>query len=819
MTFLSGAFLLSLLAVAAPVVIHLIHRQRYPERRFTTLRFFNRTIKHNVLQNRLIDRILLALRVLALLALAFGLARPFWKSPFGEQRLSLVIVLDNSPSMARLRDGKSLFDHAQAAAQSALAQLGPNDRAELLLTAPLAAPTLFPDRAALERSLAQRAGQPLGLWVGGAQGAALSIPGLTTNHTALRAALARVPADAPVGLVTFGPDAAPRLDYDLARVKAALAQAKLSPLAGHAPDALARAAQLLHQSHDGDRKLLLLSDLQKSEWAATALPRPLGGGEGRGEGAAPVSLDAGRARLSQRAASTSDPASGALRTDAPYPALRDLSGLSLITIPFEPARAPGANLAIEDCSAECREAGFGQTITGSTTIRNHSPQPSDNATLFVTAGSRARPVEVKLPPIPANSSLRVDFPITITGRDRNLLCTARITSATDPFPHDDTWHFQVAVRPPVTVLCVNGTPATAASDRETFFLVNALAPRAAAVAETDTDVRECDLAELKERQLFQYAVIILAGVPALDAELRDKLAKFVTDGGGLLVFPGAKTTPEEYNGWKFLPARVTARKTGSFSYVQSLDDTTPELLEVRDRVGSGLFALSASTRLTLEPTAAAHPLARFADGSPALVEAASGKGRVIFAAAGAHAGDSDWPIRPAFVILVRGLVKSLGAPTTPATLAPEHLAGSGASAPIPVEFTGATPAVFRQRAEKTGPAFEPLFYFANARSVQLPSAPDAGHYLLATMPGAAAGLRTEPALGAALTPVSMNHSASESALAPLTAADLTFTPTVPTQLHTGTELWRWLLAAALLFLVIESLLAWRSASESSEGRK
>lgn len=176
--------------------------------------------------------------------------------------------------------------------------------------------------------------------------------------------------------------------------------------------------------------------------------------------------------------------------------------------------------------------------------------------------------------------------------------------------------------------------------------MNALAPRAAAVAETDTDVRECDVAELKDRQLFQYAVIILAGVPTLDAAMREKLGKFVADGGGLLVFPGAKTTPEEYNGWNFLPARVTARKTGSFSFVQSLNDTTPELLEVRDRVGAGLNALSASARLTLEPVAGAQPLARFADGSPALVEAASGKGRVIFAAAGATRATATGPSAP-----------------------------------------------------------------------------------------------------------------------------------------------------------------------------
>ena len=117
---------------------------------------------------------------------------------------------------------------------------------------------------------------------------------------------------------------------------------------------------------------------------------------------------------------------------------------------------------------------------------------------------------------------------------------------------------------------------------------------------------------------------------------------------------------------------------------------------------------------------------------------------------------------------------------------------------------------------------------ASARTVQLPSAPEPGHYLLASVPGAQSGLLSEPPLGSALTPVSMNHSAAESDLTPLTAADLTrllpgaditFAPFVPTRLHTMSEFWRWLILAALLFLVTESLLAWRTASESAEGGK
>src|SRR5213079_1417212 len=86
--FLSAAFLAGLAAIAIPIVIHLIHRQRYPDRAFPTLRFFDKTVKHNVVQRRLIDRLLLLLRVLALALLALGLARPFWHSSIGEPRMS-----------------------------------------------------------------------------------------------------------------------------------------------------------------------------------------------------------------------------------------------------------------------------------------------------------------------------------------------------------------------------------------------------------------------------------------------------------------------------------------------------------------------------------------------------------------------------------------------------------------------------------------------------------------------------------------------------------------------------------------------------------
>src|SRR5690606_6114886 len=100
--------------------------------------------------------------------------------------------------------------------------------------------------------------------------------------------------------------------------------------------------------------------------------------------------------------------------------------------------------------------------------------------------------------------------------------------------------------------------------------VNALAPRGGTLMDASVDPRECDVADLKNQQLFQYGVVILCGVEQLDAEARQKLKEFVADGGGLLVFPSAETSPDEYNGWNFLPAKLLEAKSAEFVYVKNL---------------------------------------------------------------------------------------------------------------------------------------------------------------------------------------------------------------------------------------------------------
>ena len=792
MSFLNAAFLAALAAVAAPVVIHLIHRQRYPERRFTTLRFFDATIKHNVLRNRLVDRILLALRVAAVCLIALGLSRPFWAAGFGEQRRSVVLVVDNSPSMARTVLGRTLFDRAREAARRVLETLGATDRVALVWTAPRRRPAFTSDRARLRRELSARRGQRTALLVapdaragaGAASPASLGVTELTPDAARVEAALSALPAGRAAALVGLD-ERRGELAHDVAHVRRELDAADVSQVRGDVGKAVARAARLLARSRDGRRCILVLSDLQKADWSPSA--------------------------------------------DA-------LPGVEVAVAPVMPKAGAGANLGIASCSAEKREVGMGQSVMVTALVRNYGVRPSDPGELeaycLTNAVHGARVEKVRLPAIPPGGATLARFRLRGAAGESTLLCTARVLCPSDPLAYDDAWHFQVDVRPPVRVLCVNGGTPAKGPDRETFYIQNALSPRAGAHGAGSLHIlsRECDLEKLKDERLFEYGVIVLAGAGKLDAATRERLRRFVSDGGGMLVFPARDATPDEGNGWGLLPARILEAKDKEFVFVKSIAEKAPSMAGVAARAGALVQTLSTSARLLLEPGAGAQVLARFNDGSPALVEGRLGRGRVVLAAAGCHVSASDWPLRRAFVILSRHLVQWLGRSGGEPTLEPERPVGLGAAAAIPAELTAGTGACFRLAAQGPAYRYEPLPWLRSGERLVLPAAVEQGHYLLALRPGAGDGVLTEPGLGAAVTPVSVNHDVRESDLSALRAEDVPgrlrgarVTVTKPDEpveamlpsLGSGRELWRWLLLAGLATLVAEGLIGWRCASESA----
>ena len=97
MSFLYPAFLLGALAVAVPIVLHLLRRDIAPEVPFTAVRLLDKSPVERAERRRLRDFLLLAARVAALLLLAAAFARPYLRAAApGPLRL---VAIDRSYSM------------------------------------------------------------------------------------------------------------------------------------------------------------------------------------------------------------------------------------------------------------------------------------------------------------------------------------------------------------------------------------------------------------------------------------------------------------------------------------------------------------------------------------------------------------------------------------------------------------------------------------------------------------------------------------------------------------------------------------------------
>ena len=117
MSFLFPAFLLGTLAIAIPIILHLIKRDVAPRVAFSDIRFLRRAPVMQASHRRLRELLLLALRVAALLLLAVAFARPFFDTTGLLDRPITVVALDRSYSMS----GPGVFERARRTARDAVA--------------------------------------------------------------------------------------------------------------------------------------------------------------------------------------------------------------------------------------------------------------------------------------------------------------------------------------------------------------------------------------------------------------------------------------------------------------------------------------------------------------------------------------------------------------------------------------------------------------------------------------------------------------------------------------------------------------------------
>ena len=134
MNFLSPLFLLGAVAVAGPIIFHLIRRTTREVKPFSSLMFLQPTPPRVTSRSRLENLWLLLLRCLVLLALTLGFARPFFResnaktADAGGQARRLAILVDTSASMRR----ETLWTQAREKAEALLRTTTPLDAVTVL---------------------------------------------------------------------------------------------------------------------------------------------------------------------------------------------------------------------------------------------------------------------------------------------------------------------------------------------------------------------------------------------------------------------------------------------------------------------------------------------------------------------------------------------------------------------------------------------------------------------------------------------------------------------------------------------------------------
>ena len=186
------------------------------------------------------------------------------------------------------------------------------------------------------------------------------------------------------------------------------------------------------------------------------------------------------------------------------------------------------------------------------------------------------------------------------------------------------------------------------------------------------------------------ALVILNDAGALNSALAGALVKFVNAGGQLIISTGPQTQADSFNQALEQIAPATLReavqtKGGDSAAITNVKFDHP-IFEVFQQSGR-LAGANVVGYFRSEPRPNATVLARFEDGSPALLEATAGKGRVLLFTSSLGPSWNDLPLTPLYLPFVHQMVRYAG------TREESSWYGLGQTFTVKKEAEGAPPAV------------------------------------------------------------------------------------------------------------------------------
>ena len=164
--------------------------------------------------------------------------------------------------------------------------------------------------------------------------------------------------------------------------------------------------------------------------------------------------------------------------------------------------------------------------------------------------------------------------------------------------------------------------------------------------------------------IAEYSLVLLNDPGPISGGLADALTKFVEGGGQVIVATGPRTTADNLNSALQRIAPATLREAVQTKAGESVAITNVKfdhpIFEVFQESGR-LAAAHVIGYFRSEPAATASVLARYEDGSPALVESRTGKGRVMLFTSSLGPSWNDLPLTPLYLPFIHQMVRYAGA--------------------------------------------------------------------------------------------------------------------------------------------------------------
>ena len=312
---------------------------------------------------------------------------------------------------------------------------------------------------------------------------------------------------------------------------------------------------------------------------------------------------------------------------------------------------PPPNVAVTN--VEARSVVFGQKYLDNVVVHvsNFSDLPKDHVQVEFQINEQT--VEKRDISLNSRDSRVVEFS-NFNLNDGANRCTINLSS--EDFAPDNRFYFTLRRETPAQALIVESA-ARGRSDSlhlQSALTTNEDLPYTFTIKSTGA---------VDPASISDYSLVILNDTGPMSSALADTLTRFVNAGGQLIVSAGPRTQAEGYNAslQQISPAALreaVQTKAGESVAITEVKFDHP-IFEVFQQSGR-LASANVIGYFRSEPRPNAAVLARFEDGSPALVEARTGKGRVLLFTSSLGPSWNDLPLTPLYLPFIHQMVRYAG---------------------------------------------------------------------------------------------------------------------------------------------------------------